>query len=581
MRRFEKMLISESEFTNIYKQNVKNAMFRYILSVLIGIVITFWTSFIFTEIDFHYTVIGALIIVTVVTVILLIIVISTFTSKSLLNKIIYEAISNSDWNAVFIISSTSEKQGGSYESIREILLEFNTRWKCDFLPHMPLEKTKTIEEQMEKARRYIADWLNVTEEHVELIHHADRVNVKFHQQEGREKVVKYTFLNVRISGHSPDTLKKMRNRFSEKTGRSWKSMDKLDENLNMVKYNYDVVTYIEELRGLIVDFSSNPKIGMPNLKIIWNITRKCGYSCHICATHDEERNELEYRDKRDVLWNILKKHTTTISEIDFSGGDPLLCPESKNIISDAIDFLGAERVTITTTASGINKLNDEEKTKYLANCELTIDIPLPGTNGEQLRGERDYYNLNKDFINLNRNRIGNLLINVPILSTNIDDTEIKEFADIIKTMSPDKITLIRFMPVGKSRIEAYPKTYNPTKIISHFRNNIDEVYLNCALRVKYDQDEICTMVSEKIGIDCAGNVFACGWAGYLTSAKDVESNPFYLGNLLSESLHAILMTDKARKIEYMCRGNQGHCPIFSYHYSSGKDIFSKADPMLV
>lgn len=43
---------------------------------------------------------------------------------------------------------------------------------------------------------------------------------------------------------------------------------------------------------------------MRSLKIIWNITNKCGYSCEVCATYSN-RNELDIEGKTNALKSIL------------------------------------------------------------------------------------------------------------------------------------------------------------------------------------------------------------------------------------------------------------------------------------
>jgi len=578
---FEKFLLDKDDFERLYSQNVKNAATRYIASLLLGIVSTFWISFFLTDMDTSSSgVVAAMTLMSalaLVTLGLLIFSVKTYFSKSLLKKMQSEAQNNSEWNVIFIVSSTwrTRNHGG----LKQFLVEFNKAWQCDFLPHLPLDKNKTYEEQIGASELYIASLLNVPITSVQLNFICERTNVKFHIHDGKEKVIKYSFVNVIIVDQSSYTLKQMRKHFeSKKSRRYWRTIEKLHEDINTVTNNFDVLKYIDELRGQIRDFSSEERFEVSNLKIIWNITKKCGYTCNICATHDDKREELSLEAKKAVLLSILVKRAN-INEIDFSGGDPLCCAENKAIIDIAQDFLGEDKVTITTTAKGIANLSAEEKEKYLINCELTFDIPPMAEGKENLRGSLEYYETNKEFIELDRDKIQDLQVNVPILDTGIVEPEIRDFIERIKKMAPSRITLIRLMPVGKTKFEKYPKNYNPAKIIQLFQDSFDDIYLNCALRVKYNTNEVCTMLREKIGIDCAGNVFACGWAGYICEDVDIGNNPFYLGNLIHQSFDEILNTDKARRISKGCDNTRGDCPIFSY-LASG-DMFNNSDPLVI
>lgn len=38
-------------------------------------------------------------------------------------------------------------------------------------------------------------------------------------------------------------------------------------------------------------------------KVIWNITKRCGFHCSICATQSDGRRELSYEEKREVFLN--------------------------------------------------------------------------------------------------------------------------------------------------------------------------------------------------------------------------------------------------------------------------------------
>lgn len=139
------------------------------------------------------------------------------------------------------------------------------------------------------------------------------------------------------------------------------------------------------------------------------------------------------------------------------------------------------------------------------------------------------------------------------------------------------------MPVGKFSKELYPENYNPTNFIEQLISGLSdsiEVHYHCALRVKYDKSDCkCNMLERKIGIDCAGNVFACAWAAYLP--LKIEENQFYLGNLAKNDLIEIIDSTKATTILQNLRNSSNHCCIFSYLYSDKKTIFAEKDPLKI
>lgn len=158
-------------------------------------------------------------------------------------------------------------------------------------------------------------------------------------------------------------------------------------------------------------------------------------------------------------------------------------------------------------------------------------------------------------------------------------------------------TLIRLMPVGKlSNIpKSKYKSYNPIQTIykiceAFSRNNID-YKLHCSLRVLPALSHIgnsienCAMLQRKIGIDCAGNVFACAWGAYVQINGQISQNPFYLGNLLQTDLLSILegvgSTNAYKKItnEISAKTERHYCSVVSYFHD--EKIFEGTDYLAI
>ena len=314
-------------------------------------------------------------------------------------------------------------------------------------------------------------------------------------------------------------------------------------------------------------------------KIIWNITKKCGFRCRVCGTQSDGRRELSYGEKKKVLTEICS-FKEEISELDFAGGDPLFDKESREIIREAIDILGREKVSVTTTGVGVAQLSTEEKNKYLYRCEFSLDDI--GNCDSQIRGENLYSIKNLKAVQECWKYIHRLTINVPIFETETGLDDLKHLVCCINKINVENLSvnILRYMPVGKVKLCDYPKAYFPERYIDYIKQNIRsdiEVSIHCAMRGIKDINDNCGLLIKKVGIDCAGNIYMCAWAGYLQ--EDKERNPFYLGNALEQNFASLLKTKRAIKVQNNLKKNCKCCCIFSYLYSETHDMFSNQDPL--
>ncbi len=323
------------------------------------------------------------------------------------------------------------------------------------------------------------------------------------------------------------------------------------------------------------------------LKIIWNITNKCGYNCDICATNSD-RDELDLLGKQKAYAALRTIGSHNICEIDFSGGDPLCDKSSLIVIHEAIAELGKKKISITTTGKGINVAlgSGEDLSELLTNCEITMDALENGD--DSIRNDATYGISNKNAIGIIEKYASNLTINVPIIDPSVDEARIRLFIkEIDKINVPRKsVNLIRLMQVGRMGAERTVPFENPNDFAGLFseyavESSIDSVHVHCALRGKI-MDSKCNMLLEKIGVDCSGNVFACAWGGYITGyCKDnITDNPFYLGNLLEASLYDIINGCRAKDMRQRIEDHPtSHCRVYCYHSKDPYSIFVDSDPL--
>lgn len=314
-------------------------------------------------------------------------------------------------------------------------------------------------------------------------------------------------------------------------------------------------------------------------KIIWNITRKCGFHCNICATQSDKRKELSYNEKRQTLLKICS-FKSEIEELDFAGGDPLFDKDSREIIKEAINELGKDMISVTTTGIGIDQISMEERCQFLYKCELSLDNI--GNCDANIRKEDLYSKKNLEAIYENSRYINELTINIPIFDTEFPVDHLENLICMINGIAVEKlrVNILRYMPVGKVELYNYPKSYAPGKYVDYIQKNLKKdinIHFHCALRGITGVNNNCNMLTRKIGIDCEGNVFMCAWAGYLRVSK--EKNPFFLGNILEYDLYEMLNNDITINVKNHLKENRKSCCIFSYLNSSEHDMFSNRDPL--
>ncbi|MCH5350928.1 MAG: hypothetical protein J1F39_03055 [Clostridiales bacterium] len=456
-----------------------------------------------------------------------------------------------------------------------------------FLPHGSLDKYKEISEQDKIVRRCLVD-LGVSDKDILSVIPVDgEVHFSIKPVHGDLSMNAFVFYDVRIKIQSRDKL------LQQNTKGKWMTLEDMKKKPGALATNKDVIALLEDLPHPLSSFVNT----RGNVKVIWNITSKCHYNCEICATHDKSRVELSANDKLTVLNNLCKAKNL-INSVDFAGGDPLVCNESVNIIQAAIEQLGEDRVSISTTGIGAAEYMKNKFPTAIKHCEITIDASkAEGDNPDFTRNEAEYSNSNIEQVNALLDYTEALTINVPIINDDLSDEDIEcvinKIVNIKERHRDIEIdaTLLRLMPVGKlgsNTNKTKYAAYNPIDVVNKLKNGLESNGIKCKLHCSLrcipafnDGKACCNMFESKVGIDCAGNVFACAWGGYVTDR--ITENPFYLGNLTKVSLSDILegrvksrqYTDMTAEIN--SRNRRKFCSVVSYF--QGGNAFKNYDPL--
>ena len=448
-------------------------------------------------------------------------------------------------------------------------LKFLCRKSDAFLVHCDADEQKTIEENKYTVKNFLKNNYGIFEDEILDICPIGEEPF-FSVKPVRGEIRSHAFVVYGLQFHKA-AKEKILKKVSDTTDMEWLSVAEMNTNPAAMKHNYDIIGYLESKSDYLND--SFPR---EELHIIWNITTSCNYTCKICATRDDRRKELSLEQKLSIL-NSLSQHRDRIRIIDFAGGDPCTNVDSRNIVEAAIAIFGQSSVSVTTTADGITGLNQKDKQRILGAFELTFDASHESLRRKELSDEQtsptdgqvinmtsqpytthrgdNYSDDNYNSISLVSDVVKELTINIPILDDDLADCEINELVDRIikiRTDHPDinlKTHLLRLMRVGNSTqvtdVGTYEK-YDPICVAQKIHEKLLDARIPCSYHCSLrlidclgGKGNGCTMMRRKIGIDCAGNVFACAWGGYL-SYEPVEQNPFYLGNLTTKDLMTIL-----------------------------------------
>lgn len=471
---------------------------------------------------------------------------------------------------------------------------FMTGSEVNFLPYCRMKPQNSIEGQKRAVIEELISTYHVDETDIIDIEAVDSKPV--HSTKPVHGILQqnaFVFYHVKLAKNAKSNLTNMK-------GAEWLTISEMRKRPVAMAENYDVIKFLDERKAEFTDSFANSE----GIHIIWNITNKCNYKCEICATHDPNREELSFSDKQKVFSSI-GSAKQQISAIDFAGGDPLFSDDGIFFIKSAMNWLGTDKVSVTTTGEGLKRLaEDNSQIDHLRQCEITVDAAhenlSDSPSGIFSRREGAYCVTNISKIQAYSESLKRLVINMPIISDDLSDEEISRLQEILKDLKDSNprlkisVLLIRLMPVGMmNRVnkDTYRK-YNPISVIDKIEKAMDAIYiphkLHCSLRVLphfSNGCEHCNMLEKKIGIDCAGNVFACAWGAYasLDSTQDITENPFYLGNLLSHSLESILdgkhkSTSSRRIFKEVNSGLKRHfCSVVSWYNS--KSLFDNTDSL--
>ncbi len=181
---------------------------------------------------------------------------------------------------------------------------------------------------------------------------------------------------------------------------------------------------------------------MMQTPIIWNITNKCPYSCSFCCLNaNSSVKEISLEDKLKIVKNL---DSNTI-KIDFSGGEPLIDLENLEILNVLSKKFGKEKISITSTGKGLERVDLGKLADYVSEVGFTYDFPKESFPDRP-------FEYNKHNLELAREvsaRGIETMAQTPLIKPNVAPEIIKEIYLNLNQSKIDKVLLIRFSESGR------------------------------------------------------------------------------------------------------------------------------------
>ncbi|MGR8922321.1 radical SAM protein [Rhizobium leguminosarum] len=365
------------------------------------------------------------------------------------------------------------------------------------------------------------------------------------------------------------------------------------------------------------------------IDIIYNMTLICPHDCvgccvdamHVTRRGDEiiirtsglrEEERIPRGDRKTSIYDAaaltmqkqgleltLEQKLRIISHIDLdnvkldiSGGDPLAVTENLAVLRAASAKFGRERITLTSTGSGVARIDLKELTTLAGEFNFTYDSASP----DDVEDRPATYASSNLKLGRKLAALGAATrAEFPITRATSDPDHVERLYMQLHHAGISKLLLMRLFPVGRGAAieDKTLKTAEYLTAIAQLRAlekqfGSPKVKLQCALR--HIESHVasnaiagsnpCDFVRESFGLTSRGLLLASPWA--INDRGGPMHPDFVIGSLLQTPLSLLLASEKVARIRERADENFGHCKIFSWMFSTQQGIgrlFDKADPL--
>jgi len=305
-----------------------------------------------------------------------------------------------------------------------------------------------------------------------------------------------------------------------------------------------------------------PDIGLKNLCI--EITNKCMLNCIHCSSkaNSKSNDMLLFSDVKNILLDAVSEGVKNLS---ISGGDPLLHPEFKEIIS----FAKKLGLHITVYSCGIIYHNNElssisEDTLLFFKRNINkIVISLHGSNDDTIYKIVKIKNVFNTIINSIKSCLKyNIETEIHFVPININYIDFLDLIDLVNDIGIKKISLLRLVSQGRclNNDELKVSVDNMKSLLKEITIKIsNEKYKNLSIRygcpfncITDDKNnKPCSVGINKLNISAKGDIFPCEafkWLGnFITPNNILKTNLYNIWNY-----DKLLIFLRTRKIPEIC-----------------------------
>lgn len=363
----------------------------------------------------------------------------------------------------------------------------------------------------------------------------------------------------------------------------------LEQELSQWKSPDQVITANPELAPIFKQnlsklAHSNPKIFARSLgklvlqnkyllprKANFELAAVCNLNCVFCDLGDMR----EFRSKRfmshDAFLRIWKYMEVFTTEVELTGGEPLLDAEIPHII----DTLRATGVFVTLTTNG--QMLDEKHCEMIVNhAPSRLLIAMDGVDAEtygklRRRGKFDRLIANIDRLVEKRNRTGATLpeVHVQMVVNRENVNQVEPYYHMAAALNVDK-AFIKPMLVWPDSTEEFKKTLSESYLIDDPRWSYHKIDANKQL-IDGGAPEHCPN-TQHVHIGCGGEVLPC-W--YILKESFIAGNasekPF-LSIWYSERYQAFRQQMEQGKAYKACQGCIGKYEAHLFHEKNRSEL---------
>jgi len=181
------------------------------------------------------------------------------------------------------------------------------------------------------------------------------------------------------------------------------------------------------------------------MKVCWNITSRCNKNCKYCFKFNQK--DLTFEENKKILENLTKRN---ISSISWSGGEPFLYPDLKELLklSKEKGFINH----VNTNASLLTKENLKENIENIDRIIISLDFIDANENKKYEIGENNYQHISS-LLEIMKKIKPNMEVQINTVLFKGSITRLEELYNELQKYNIDYWKLIRFFPVRGKALE--------------------------------------------------------------------------------------------------------------------------------